>query len=105
MGVPGLTGREQLILELLLEAKTRLYGLELVRASGGRLPRGTVYVTLERMRERGLVEFEIDPDDKSTAGLPRRRFFATGAGKAAYTAWLRYQEAVTSLPNLGTLGA
>ncbi len=43
---------ETLILDLLRQGRER-YGLELVEASGGRVKRGTVYVTLGRMEEKG----------------------------------------------------
>jgi len=45
---------EQVILSLLVE-RGPSYGLELVKASGGRLTRGGIYVTLGRMEEKGLV--------------------------------------------------
>jgi DNA-binding PadR family transcriptional regulator len=46
---------EQLILGLLAE-RGESYGLELVTASGNRVKRGGVYVTLGRMEQKGLVE-------------------------------------------------
>ena len=45
---------EFLILSLLI-ANGPCYGLELVKASGGRLTRGGIYVTLGRMEEKGLA--------------------------------------------------
>jgi DNA-binding PadR family transcriptional regulator len=46
---------EKVILSLLVE-KGPCYGLELVKASRGRLTRGGIYVTLGRMEEKGLVK-------------------------------------------------
>jgi PadR family transcriptional regulator len=45
---------EKVILSLLI-AQGPCYGLELVKASRGRLTRGGIYVTLGRMDEKGLV--------------------------------------------------
>jgi len=49
-----LAASERAILTLLVDRSPR-YGLELVAASGGRLTRGGIYVTLGRMEEKGLV--------------------------------------------------
>ena len=49
-----LAASERTILSLLVE-KSPSYGLELVAASGKRLTRGGIYVTLGRMEEKGLV--------------------------------------------------
>ena len=46
--------KELLVLELLVGNK-QLYGLQLVAASKGRLKRGTVYVTLGRMEDKGYI--------------------------------------------------
>ena len=46
---------EQCILDLLARGEP-MYGLDLVEQSGGLLKRGTVYVVLDRMRQRGLVD-------------------------------------------------
>ena len=52
--VPRLSSKESLILEFLARGE-ELYGLQLVAASKGRLKRGTVYVTLGRMEDKGYV--------------------------------------------------
>jgi DNA-binding PadR family transcriptional regulator len=49
-----LAASERVILGL-LAARGPSYGLELVKASRGRLTRGGIYVTLGRMEEKGLV--------------------------------------------------
>lgn len=77
--MPTISRKEALILHLLI-AKRDLYGLELVDRSKGKLKRGTVYVTLNRMEEKGFVESSLDPAPTGYAGLPRRRYRATGAG-------------------------
>jgi DNA-binding PadR family transcriptional regulator len=57
-----------------------LYGLEIVKASNGRLQRGTVYVTLGRLEEKGYVKSAVNrkPDHP---GLPRPRYSLTGQGR------------------------
>jgi DNA-binding PadR family transcriptional regulator len=71
--------KEALILELLADGRDR-YGLELVAASGGRLKRGTVYVTLDRMEEKGYVQSRLDAS-AGTPGLPRRLYRPTAQGR------------------------
>jgi DNA-binding PadR family transcriptional regulator len=53
---PTLSGKERIILDLLLDGPK--FGLQLVEQSGGRLKYGTVYVTLSRMEDKGYVESE-----------------------------------------------
>ena len=71
---------EHLVLDL-LSTRDAAYGLELVAASRGRLKRGSVYVTLGRMEEKGLVRsrLEGEPGD----GPARRLYEATALGKRA----------------------
>ena len=70
MDMPKLSPKEALILEL-LTSRGEMYGLELVAESEGRLKRGTVYVTLSRMGEKGFVE-SWPEKDSSLPGPPRR---------------------------------
>ena len=73
-----LSEKERLILRLLVE-HTELGGVELVRHSGGELGRGTVYVTLERMEDKGLVRRRVAvPAPPATLG--RHYFKATALG-------------------------
>ena len=76
---PRLSAKEALILGL-LRAAGEMYGLELVSASGGTLKRGTVYVTLGRMEEKGLVRSRVDEDTPPIGGLPRRLYTPTPYG-------------------------
>ena len=84
--LPTLSGKETVILELLLRGH-EMYGLELVDASRRRLKRGTVYVTLQRMEEKGYVQSRLEAPDRSTPGLPRRLYEATAAGRRVYDLW------------------
>jgi DNA-binding PadR family transcriptional regulator len=84
--VPTLPDKERLILELLVSGGT-MFGLQLVEASRGRLKRGTVYVTLGRMEEKGYVESEQEPRTPGAIGLPRRLYRPTSLGERALRAW------------------
>ena len=50
MTVPNLSGKQEMILGMLI-ANGEMYGLEMVKSSEGKLARGTVYITLQRMAE------------------------------------------------------
>jgi PadR family transcriptional regulator, regulatory protein PadR len=84
--VPTLPATERLILELLV-SNGSMFGLQLVGASGGRLKRGSVYVTLGRMEEKGFVESEQEPRAPGAIGLPRRLYRPTALGERALRAW------------------
>ncbi len=81
MKPPRLSRKEFLILDL-LTSNGECFGLELVRESAGQLKRGTVYVTLQRMEEKGLVESRLEQPSEPRAGLPRRLFRPTRHGLA-----------------------
>jgi DNA-binding PadR family transcriptional regulator len=84
--LPRLSDKERLILELLVEHGD-LYGLQLVAASRRRLKRGSVYVTLSRMTQKGFVESEPGPRAPSDTGLPRPLYRPTALGKRVLRAW------------------
>jgi PadR family transcriptional regulator PadR len=77
--------KELLVLELLRHEE--LYGLQLVAASKGRLKRGTVYVTLGRMEEKGYITSTLDAPPAGTGGLPRRIYAVTTLGRRMFRAW------------------
>ena len=56
--IPKLSKKEAVILDLLVNQGS-MYGLEMIRASD-ELKRGTVYVTLGRMAEKGYVESNLE---------------------------------------------
>jgi len=71
-----MNGRERCILGLLAASPGAMYGLDLVKQSRGRLGRGTVYVWLVRLEDRGLVS--------SVPTFDRRRLYSiTSAGMDA----------------------
>lgn len=87
MRLPTLSPKESLILELLIGAK-EMYGLELVAASDGALKRGTVYVTLGRMEEKGYIASRLENPPPAVGGLPRRVYTPTPFGREVLAAWI-----------------
>jgi DNA-binding PadR family transcriptional regulator len=83
--VSSLSSKEALILALLTGGE--MYGLELVAASNGALKRGTVYVTLGRMEEKGYVTSRLDDELPPGGGLPRRLYQPTALGRQVASAW------------------
>ena len=84
--MPRLSATERLILEL-LEQHGELFGLRLVDQSRGRLKRGTVYVTLGRMQEKGYLESRQEALPPGAMGLPRRLYRPTGYAVRLLNAW------------------
>ena len=84
--VPRLSPKESLILDLLAHGEDQ-YGLQLVAASRGRLKRGTVYVTLGRMEDKGYVTSHAEDAPDGAGGLPRRLYKATPFGLRVLKAW------------------
>ncbi len=92
---PALSAKEAVILGLLLEGG-EMYGLELVERAGGELKRGTVYVTLGRMEDKGYLASREAKPAVPTAGLPRRLYRPTALGKQALRAWQHVALALAS---------
>ena len=84
--IPRLSAKETIILELLTGGEA-LYGLQMVDASRGQLKRGTIYVTLGRMEEKGLVRSRAEDAPDGAGGLPRRLYAATPYGLRVAKAW------------------
>lgn len=78
------TVKEAVVLDL-LNAGKKHYGLELVKASNGKIRRGTVYVLLDRLEQKGFVTSKAEKK-AGLAGLPRRMYAITGAGQRALAA-------------------
>lgn len=81
-----LSAKESLVLELLLE-KGDLYGLQLVAGSRRRLKRGTIYVTLGRMEDKGYVTSRLEDGPPPGGGLPRRLYSPTALGRRVFALW------------------
>jgi DNA-binding PadR family transcriptional regulator len=85
MASPFAAETELLILRLLKNEPTGMYGLEFVKASDNTLKRGTVYVTLGRMEEKGFVRSRVKRESDHP-GLPRPRYTITALGERALQA-------------------
>lgn len=85
---PTLPPKEALILDLLVQ-EAEMYGLQLVAASKGRLKRGTVYVTLGRMEEKGFITSRLEDAPADEGGLPRRIYEPTAFGRKVLSAYGR----------------
>jgi DNA-binding PadR family transcriptional regulator len=81
-----LSRKEALILGLLVR-HSEMYGLELVAESRGHLKRGTVYVTLGRMEDKGYLESRLEKAPPAAGGLPRRLYAPTALGKRVHQTW------------------
>lgn len=79
-----LSNKEYLILQLLINAPVELYGLQMVEASEGQLKKGTIYVTLGRMEDKGYIESRKDEFKPRERGLPKRLYRATGEGRRTF---------------------
>jgi PadR family transcriptional regulator, regulatory protein PadR len=88
---PKLSRKEMLILEMLI-GKGEMFGLEMVEASEGELKRGTIYVTLQRMGDKGYIESREEPRQIPEIGIPRRKYSATGLGEKVYQTNLKARE-------------
>ena len=84
--IPTLPPKEALILELLV-GESEMYGLQLVAASKRRLKRGTVYVTLGRMEEKGFITSRLEDAPPEAGGLPRRVYEPTAFGRRVLRAY------------------
>jgi PadR family transcriptional regulator, regulatory protein PadR len=78
--------KERVALELLVRSGES-YGLQLVAASRGRLKRGTVYVTLGRMEEKGYIASRLDDPPDGAGGMPRRIYAPTALGRRVLGTW------------------
>lgn len=93
---PKLSDKEFIILQMLVE-NGEMFGLEMVETSEGKLKRGTIYVTLQRMSEKGLVESREEPRPEGEIGIARRIYKATGFGERVFKA----QQLALKYLNLG----
>jgi len=94
--LPSISPVESLVLAL-IESRER-YGLELVDLAGGRLKRGSVYVTLGRMEAKGFVTSRQEERAPGAIGLPRRLYRATPYGLKVRDAYQLLREALALKP-------
>lgn len=95
--LPSLSAKERIVLELLVSSGA-MYGLQLVDESRGRLKRGTVYVTLGRMEQKGLVESHHEPVSKTTDAVERRMYRPSAHGRRVLDAWAAMARALSLEP-------
>lgn len=74
--------KELLALRLLMDNPQGLYGSELVHLSKGGLARGTIYVMLERLVDKGWVSGQ-EEEPTAALSLRRTRHFVTKKGSRA----------------------
>ena len=97
--LPKFSTTERLIIELLVE-HDELFGLQMVELSTGRLKRGTVYVTLGRMQEKGYLDSRQEPLPPGAIGLPRRLYRPTGFALRVLAAWKAAEQIYLTGPEL-----
>jgi len=94
--LPSMSRTESLVMEL-LRGRER-YGLELVDRSGGTLKKGSVYVILARMEEKGFVDSRQEDRAQGASGLPRRLYRATPYGRKVHSAFSTLRDALALKP-------
>lgn len=87
--LPVPSTKEALIMQLLVR-NGETFGLKMVEQSEGELKRGTVYVTLSRMEEKGYISSRQEDQLPGAIGLPRRLYKLTGLGARVLSAWEMY---------------
>lgn len=85
MGREGFLGEfEQMLMLAILRLEDEAYGVrlmeELETSVGRRVSRGSVYVTLDRLEDKGLIESETADSTPERGGRPRRIVTVTPAG-------------------------
>ena len=82
-----LSSLEFLILKMLINNTGEMYGLEMVEQSGKKLKRGTIYVTLGRMEDKGFIESRKEKQREGARGLPRRLYKPSALGQRVLAEW------------------
>jgi DNA-binding PadR family transcriptional regulator len=95
-GPVRLTAKEREILTLLIRHDAEMYGLEMVARSERRISRGSIYVLLDRLEERGLVSSRVEPRPPGMSGIARRLYRPTGYGRRVFQLWEELQELATA---------
>jgi DNA-binding PadR family transcriptional regulator len=85
--LPSLSHKEAVVLRLLIKSRRELFGLEMVESSEGELKRGTIYVTLQRMQEKGFIESRQEERVAPEIGIPLRLYKVTGLGERVFAAY------------------
>jgi DNA-binding PadR family transcriptional regulator len=75
---PSVSNTEAAILQMLAE-HGELYGLEMISKNSA-LKRGTIYVTLDRLEDKGLISSRTVEPPPGSRGPARRLYKITGLG-------------------------
>jgi DNA-binding PadR family transcriptional regulator len=94
---PGLSGKEFLIMEMLIN-DGEMFGLEMVDESDGELKKGTIYVTLQRMLKKNLVNSTEEVRGGDENGIARRLHSPTNYDERV----LKTQELALKYLNMGS---
>lgn len=96
---------EQMVLLAILRLNDKAFGTnvlgELNRRVQRKVSRGALYVTLDRLEEKGMLTSKLGDPTQRRGGRPRRYMTVTPAGVAALrksrTAWLNLWEGLDSV--------
>ena len=96
---------EQMVLLAVLQLGTDAYGSnvmgELSRRVERNVSRGAMYVTLDRLEEKGLLASRLGAPTPRRGGRPKRYLTVTAAGVGALrksrSAWMRLWEGLDSI--------
>lgn len=95
----GLAKLEESILRLLLSGSSS--GRKMVKDSNDELKIGSIYVTLQRMEEKGLITSEIEKLDLSEKfKIPKRIYTITTYGEQVFYAQKDFEQTLTNLERL-----
>ena len=83
---PFATMTELAILSVLASEPKGMYALEIVRASDGKLARGSIYTLLGRLEWKGFVISRLGYYRAAHSGLRRPRYVVTKQGEQALAA-------------------
>ena len=74
---------EFLILQIMINHGADIYGLEIIRKSDNRIKQGTIYTTLSRMEDKGIITSTKEEEIQEGLTAKRRMYTITGAGAKA----------------------
>lgn len=88
--------REAVLLQILVSGEK--YGLELrsayVERTKSSMPLGSLYVTLQRMEDKGFIESRTGESSHERGGNRRKFFKITGEGASALNAYVQHSTRV-----------
>lgn len=80
------TPTEMIVMGLLQGRPSGAYGLEIVEESAGAVKRGSVYVLLGRLEEKGFVRILPTKRERGSVGPARPQYQLTGEGSRVLSA-------------------